>query len=76
MPSYTLKNQNDELSEVIMSWTELQNHLSEYPELKLMPSTPMLVSQQGTTLSKTSDGWKDLMKNMKQKAGRESTIKS
>ena len=41
-----------------------------------MPSTPLLVRQQGSTLGKTSDGYKDLLKNMKAHAGENSSIKT
>jgi hypothetical protein len=76
MPSYTLKNQKDERHDVIMSWTELQSHLEKNPNLKLVPSTPKIVSQQGTNLGKTSDGYKDLLKNMKAHAGEGANIKT
>ena len=76
MPSYTLKDQNDQTQEVIMSWSELEKHLQENPQLKVVPSAPKIVSSAGTNLGKSSDGWKDLVKNMKKKAGRESTIKT
>lgn len=76
MPSYTLKNQKDESHEVMMSWSELQSHLEKNPNLKLVPSTPLLVRQQGSTLGKTSDGYKDLLKNMKAHAGENSSIKT
>ena len=36
---------------------------------------PGVVSSQGSLLSKTSDGWKDNLKRIKDKSGRGNTIK-
>lgn len=36
--------------------------------------TPSIVSQVGGTLSKTSDGWKDVLKKVKSGSGRNNTI--
>lgn len=77
MPTYTVRNRTtDETREVIRSWSELQEMLNQNPDLSLVPSAPKIVSGVNGKLSKTSDGWKDLLGNMKKHAGKDNSIKT
>jgi hypothetical protein len=75
MPTYTVKNkETDEYFEVFCSYDDLQNMLKEDSSISHVIQAPNMVTQTGSTLSKTSDGWKDLLKSIKKGSGRGNTI--
>jgi|TARA_R100000541_G_scaffold49960_1_gene57143 hypothetical protein len=76
MPSYTLRNiKTKEERDVFCSYTELLEILKEDPTLVQKLTTPKIVSGVGSLLSKTDDGWKDHLKEIKKGSGRDNTIK-
>lgn len=77
MPSYTLKDtKTNDTWDVVCSWDELQQILDELPDVIQVLSTPKIVSQAGSTLSKTDDGWKEVLNKVKSGSGRANTIKT
>lgn len=77
MPSYTLKDtKTQETWDTICTWDELQNILDAMPDVIQVPSTPKIVSGVGSTLSKTDDGWKEVLNKVKSGSGRSNTIKT
>jgi len=77
MPSYTLKDtKTNDTWDVVCSWDELQKILDELPDVIQVLSTPKIVSQAGSTLSKTDDGWKEVLNKVKSGSGRSNTIKT
>jgi hypothetical protein len=77
MPSYTLKDiKTNDTWDVVCSWDELQTMLNELPNVIQVLSTPKIVSQSGSTLSKTDDGWKEVLNKVKSGSGRANTIKT
>ena len=74
MPSYTLRNiKTKKEQDVFCSWTELQELEDNNLIQKL--AVPKIVSGVGSLLSKTDDGWKDHLKEIKKGSGRDNTIK-
>lgn len=74
MPTYTMINKaTGEETEMILSFAERDELLAkgEYTQ-KL--NTPKIVTHVGGTLKQTSDGWKDLLKNVKKGSGKDNTI--
>lgn len=76
MPIYTFINREtgEEADRFFTSWTDKDKFLEENPQLKQKMVAPNMVSQVGSNLSKTSDGWKDLLKGIKKGSGRNNTI--
>lgn len=75
MPSYTLRNiKTKEERDVFCSYTELQEILNDDPQLVQKLTTPKIVSGVGSLLSKTDDGWKDHLREIKKGSGRGNTI--
>ena len=76
MPTYTLLNtETDEMSETFCSWSELQEMLKD-DNLTQALSLPKIVHDTGSLLARTSDGWKDHLKEIKKGSGRSNTIKT
>ena len=76
MPTYTLRNKKTHESfDVFCNYKELQEKLDSNPELIHVLSFPKVITQQGSLLSKTSDGWKDHLKEIKKASGEGNTIK-
>ena len=76
MPSYTLRNiKTKQEQDVFCTWIELQDLLNEDPNLIQKITAPKIVSGVGSLLSKTDDGWKDHLKEIKKGSGRGNTIK-
>ena len=75
MPIYTLKDVKT-LHEwdVNCSHEELQTILDEMPDVKQVLKFPAMVTQAGSTLSKTSGDWRDLLKKIDKNAGRKSKV--
>lgn len=77
MPSYTLKDiKTGDTWDVVCSWKELQEMLDNLPDVIQAPSAPKIVSGTGSLLSKTDDGWKEVLSRVKTGSGRANTIKS
>jgi len=75
MPQYTFKNrETDEVKTIIMTFDEREAFLAENPEWVQKLTAPLLVSQVGSTLSKTDDGWKETLKKIQRGSGKGNTI--
>lgn len=76
MPLYTLINKEtgEEVEHFFSSWKDKDAFLEDNPDLKQKLVAPNMVSQVGSNLSKTDDGWKDLLKTVKKGSGRGNTI--
>ena len=76
MPNYTLRNIKTKESIIVTcSYVELQKKLEEDHNLVQMLITPAVIGGSGSLLSKTSDGWKDHLKEIKKGSGKGNTIK-
>jgi len=76
MPVYTVINKtSQEHTEVFCSWNELQEMLKD-DNLTQALSLPKIVHDAGSLLARTSDGWKDHLKEIKKGSGRDNTIKT
>ena len=77
MPTYTLIDIKTQAQwDVNCSWNELQEMLDNSPDLVKVLSTPNFShSGVGSLLSKTDDGWKDRLKQIKDGSGKGNTIK-
>ena len=79
MPKYTLKKWV-ESKRGYVEWDvdcrsdEIQAICDEYNAERVL-KFPGIVSQQGSLLSKTDNGWKDNLKRIKDKSGKGNTIK-
>ena len=75
MPTYTLKNtKTNETYDVFCKYSELQE-LLKIDGVEQVLSTPLIVTGVGSLLSKTDDGFKDRLKEIKKSAGKNNTIK-
>ena len=74
MPTYTFINveTNEEITSV-MSLSEREEFLKD-GKFKQKIISPKIVSQSGSTLSKTDDGWKDTLKKIKAGSAKSNTI--
>lgn len=77
MPTYTIKNtETDENWDIICSWNELQELLTENPEFKQMLSAPSFsVSGTKENITRAGSNWRDLLGKIKKGSGRDNTIK-
>jgi len=75
MPTYTMKNKNTgkEIT-LICSIAERDNMIASGDWTQSLV-TPNFVSQSGSTVSKTSGDWRDLLKRIDKTSGRGSKIK-
>ena len=74
MPTYTLRNKNTgEISQILCSYNEMKERLND--NLELVPVMPNIVSGVGSLHSKVPDGFRDKLKDIKSKSGRDNTIK-
>lgn len=76
MPRYTFaRPEGDEIT-VTCSMTELDKLTEEMKKdgYERILVAPALVSQAGSTLSKTDNGWKDVLRRAKSNSGRRNTI--
>jgi len=77
MPSYTLRDiKTKKERDVFCSWTQLQELLKEDNNLIQKLAVPKIVHDTGSLLARTSDGWKDHLKEIKKGSGRDNTIKT
>lgn len=74
MPTYTMiNNKTGEETDMILSFKEREELLAE-GEYTQKLSTGKLVTSVKGTLSMTSDGWKDHLKQIKKTSGKGNTI--
>ncbi len=74
MPTYTMiNNKTGEETDMILSFKE-REELLEAGEYTQKLSTGKLVTSVKGTLSMTSDGWKDHLKQIKKTSGKGNTI--
>ena len=74
MPTYTMiNNKTGEEQDMILSFKEREELLAE-GEYTQKLSTGKLVTSVKGTLSMTSDGWKDHLKQIKKTSGKDNTI--
>jgi len=74
MPTYTMENtETGEVKEMVLSFSD-RDELLESGQWKQLLSTPKFVTGVKSTLSQTSDGWKDLLGNIKKGSGKGNTI--
>jgi hypothetical protein len=77
VPTYTLKDvKSQEEWDVSCSYEELQTILNEMPDVKQVLSFPNMITQHGSTISKTSGDWRDFMKKIDKNAGSKSKVKT
>lgn len=76
MPNYTFENKEtgEEWSEFFTSYTAKDQYLAENPNIKQKIVPLGFIPQNGSTLSKTPDSWKEHLRNVKKASGRRSTI--
>ena len=77
MPTYTVKDIKTQAQwDVNCSYNELQEMLDNSPDLVKVLSTPNFsYTGVGSLQSRTSDGWKDKLKQIKAGSGKGNTIK-
>lgn len=74
MPTYTMINkETGEVQDMILSFSERDELLAAGKYTQKL-NTPKIVTHVGGTLRQTSDGWKDLLKNVKKGSGKDNTI--
>ena len=79
VPKYTLKKYIESKKQYV-EWDieckadEVQGICDEYNAERVL-KFPGIVSNQGSLLSKTDNGWKDNLKRIKQNSGKSNTIK-
>ena len=75
MPTYTLRNkQTGSVEDIRMSIADKEALVEAGEFEQIHQGTPTIVSQAGSTLSKTSGDWKNLMEKIKKGSGRDSTM--
>lgn len=76
MPTYNMKNKvTGEVREMYLTISGRDEFLKENPDWEQALSTPRLVSQVGSNISKTDGGWKEVLGKIKKGSGRGNTIK-
>lgn len=76
VPLYTIRDKNDkEEYNVFISYEELKSLLEE-GNIEHVYKPIKIVQGVGGVLSKTDDGWKEVLKKIKKGAGSKSTIKT
>lgn len=74
MPTYTMINkETGEEQDMILTFAERDQLLAEGQYTQKL-NTPKIVTHVGGTLKQTSDGYKDLLKNIKKGSGKGNTI--
>ena len=70
MPTYVVKNKKtEEEKEIICSYEKRNEWLKENPDWIGVIGTPSTISQPGSTLSRTSSDWQNLLSNIKKGSG-------
>ena len=74
MPTYVLRNnKSGEEYEVNCSYSDLEDYLA-HPDIQQVIKAPSMITQHGSTIGKTSEGWRDLLKSIKKGSGKGNTI--
>lgn len=75
MPIYNMKNtKTKETREMVLSFADLDAFLEDNPDWEQGLSTPLIVSGVKSPLSRTDDGWKEVLGRVKKGSGRGNTI--
>lgn len=75
MPTYTLSRKSTgEQWDEFCSYDELSKILEDDKDIVRELSTPLIVSGVGSVLSKTDDGFRDRLREIKKKSGKNNTI--
>jgi hypothetical protein len=76
MPTYNFRHKDtNEEQQVVMRISELDEWKANNPEwIQFLTCAPMTVTQVGSTLSRTSDGWNDVLNKVKSGSGQKNTI--
>jgi len=76
MPTYRIRNKDtEEEFEVFCSYDDYKKLLDENSNYERIYGAPGLLSGTKDTLSRTPDGFRDVLRNMKSGSGRGNTIK-
>jgi|DEB0MinimDraft_10_1074344.scaffolds.fasta_scaffold00628_10 hypothetical protein len=76
MPTYDVKTKEGEEKEVFCSISTMEENVKSGEwQILHKTSSASLITHAGGTLSKAPDGYKDLLKNIKNNSGRGNTIK-
>ena len=74
MPTYTMiNNDTGEEKEMLLSLSEREELLSGGTHTQKL-STAKFISQHGSTLSQTSNGWKEVLSKVKSGSGRDNSV--
>jgi hypothetical protein len=66
MPKYTLRDiKNDQEWDIWCTYEELQETLDNMPDVINVIGAPMIVTQAGSTLSRTSSDWRNHLDKIK-----------
>jgi len=66
MPTYILHNSKTKKEEEhFLSWNELQDLLSQNPQLSQIPSAPAIVSGVANRRNKPDEGFRDILRRIK-----------
>ena len=70
MPLYTFKNkETGELKDMMLSISAMEELKAQGEWAQHFASAPGLISQSGSTISRTSGDWKDHLKRIKKSSG-------
>lgn len=77
MPLYTMReNSSGQTQTLILSLSEREEWLQKNPGWTQVPSAPKIVAGTGSLLSKTDDGWKELLGKVKKGSGKDNTVRN
>mgnify|MGYP000905549090 CR=1 FL=1 len=77
MPTYDMKNvKTGEITEMFLKIAEKEKMVESGEWVSVHLGAMKMISQSGSTITKASDGWKDLLKTIKKNSGRGNTIKT
>lgn len=75
MPTYEVRDlKTGEDTEIICSYDSLQEKIGSGRFVQIHKSTANIITHAGSILDTTSDGWKDLIKNIKKGSGKDNNI--
>lgn len=77
MARYEFRNKDTgEIIEHVVAYNDLPTFLESNPELERVYSAPNVSSNTKDNISRTSDGWNDLLKGIKKGSDDQNTIKT
>lgn len=75
MPTYTFFNKDSGIEyDIDLKISELDDYKLKNPSCEQQVKPTAIIGAYGGTLRRTSDGWKDHLKNIKSKSGKGNTI--